>query len=353
MNINITIKNYRCFSQEKPLHIELTQGFLALVGINNSGKSAFLKFFYEFRDLFYKASVSSNFQASLLGFQSLKLGNNINDIDEIFSNFNNENISVEVSISHISKSTNGQLPDSIIFDIPRSREAFKTNIKISGNTLKVNPNQTLSSDRNVYLQISNILVYMEPYFDIFKKLSSIVYIGPFRNAINIGGSDNYFDTRIGQQFISQWDNFKSGDSKSNIKATLKLTQDIGSIFRFQSLEINADINNKNLNVIINGKPYKLDELGSGLAQFIVILANIAITHPSWILIDEPELNLHPSLQIDFLTTLASYSTDGVIFATHNLGLARACAERIYSFRLNSSGISEVKILKQHRDYRNC
>lgn len=52
--------------------------------------------------------------------------------------------------------------------------------------------------------------------------------------------------------------------------------------------------------------------------------------PAFILIDEPEMNLHPALQLDFLTTLGSYATDGVVFATHHLGLARSASERIYA-----------------------
>src|SRR6266705_3554839 len=48
----ITLKNYRCFEDTKPLSLELGPGFTALVGPNNSGKSSFLKFFYEARQLF-------------------------------------------------------------------------------------------------------------------------------------------------------------------------------------------------------------------------------------------------------------------------------------------------------------
>jgi len=78
-----------------------------------------------------------------------------------------------------------------------------------------------------------------------------------------------------------------------------------------------------------------------LAQFILVLASAAIRKPAWILIDEPELNLHPSLQLDFLTTLGDYASEGVLFATHSIGLARAGSERIYSVRKVTEGQSEV------------
>jgi energy-coupling factor transporter ATP-binding protein EcfA2 len=110
------------------------------------------------------------------------------------------------------------------------------------------------------------------------------------------------------------------------------------------LEINPSEDNQTLQIFINGKSYKLSELGSGLTQFILVLATAATQQPSYILIDEPELNLHPSLQLDFLTTLASYARTGILFGTHSIGLARAAADRIYSLRKTESE-SEVTALE--------
>lgn len=87
--------------------------------------------------------------------------------------------------------------------------------------------------------------------------------------------------------------------------------------------------------------YRLDQFGSGLTQFFLVLTQAAMRTPSFILIDEPELNLHASLQLDFLTTLTSYATEGILFATHSMGLARASTNQIYSFRRNADGQSEV------------
>ncbi len=120
---------------------------------------------------------------------------------------------------------------------------------------------------------------------------------------------------------------------------------IRRIFGYEHLEINAWLDNQTLQVIIDKRTYKLSELGSGIAQFIVVLANIAMARPSYILIDEPELNLHSSLQTDFLASIASYATEGVLFATHNVGLALSCADRIYSVRRTQS-TSRVSIYEQ-------
>jgi energy-coupling factor transporter ATP-binding protein EcfA2 len=161
----------------------------------------------------------------------------------------------------------------------------------------------------------------------------------------VGTSQNYFDIQVGQAFIQAWRAYKTGPSKKNNEAAYKLTEDIRQIFEFYQLEINPSENGQTLQIFINGKSYKLSELGSGLTQFILVLANAATKKPSYILIDEPELNLHPQLQLDFLTTIGSYAREGVLFATHNIGLARGVSDEIYSVRMNANGESEVDKLE--------
>jgi predicted ATP-dependent endonuclease of OLD family len=84
-----------------------------------------------------------------------------------------------------------------------------------------------------------------------------------------------------------------------------------------------------------------------LVQFIVVLANAAIKRPKLILIYEPELNLHPRLQLDFLTTLASYADNGVWFSTHSIGLARTAADRVYSVIRKGDGNSIMRPLEDN------
>jgi energy-coupling factor transporter ATP-binding protein EcfA2 len=86
-------------------------------------------------------------------------------------------------------------------------------------------------------------------------------------------------------------------------------------------------------------------MGSGLTQFILVLANVLIKMPSYVLIDEPELGLHPKLQLDFLTSLGKFSKSGVWFTTHNIGLARSSSQRVYSVSRLSDGNSIVKLLE--------
>jgi len=171
-----------------------------------------------------------------------------------------------------------------------------------------------------------------------------LYVGAFRNAIS-EGAGSYFDLSIGTSFIGEWHSWKTGGTRAANQAILRLTADLAHIFGYRSLEINSALNGQTLQLVIDGRPYRLREVGAGFAQFLVVLANVVIKKPEFLFIDEPELNLHPSLQADFLTTLAAHCSQGVMFATHSVGLARSTAESIYGFR-REEGLSKVRVFEQ-------
>jgi len=101
-----------------------------------------------------------------------------------------------------------------------------------------------------------------------------------------------------------WHGLQAGASKQGQERIYKLIEEIKDNFGFRQLQISAALNHNSLQLFIDGRPFALQELGAGLAQFIVVLGNAALKKPSFILIDEPEISLHPSLQLKFLMKLA-------------------------------------------------
>ena len=106
-----------------------------------------------------------------------------------------------------------------------------------------------------------------------------------------------------------------------------------------------------MDINIDGRPHKLYEVGAGVAQLIIVLAASLVSKPPYILIDEPELSLHPALQLKFLLALATNSTKGVLYATHHLGLARSTTANIFIVkRLNNTTSSLLRFGSQPESY---
>ncbi|MBW4577241.1 MAG: AAA family ATPase [Aphanothece sp. CMT-3BRIN-NPC111] len=344
MQIGITLKNYRCFADSKPARITLRKGFTALIGINNSGKTALLKFFYEFRSLLASICEKDTWSKFLAGVeQNFNFPKELLDSQEIFCNTNNRPLVIELEFLREDESEFDSIliPKKLIITVHRNT---KYTGQIFANAGILMP-ETYSFNGNDVVPVESagiVATISSEFLNSLKFLSKTLYIGPFRNVINLfpteninelriiqGNHTSYFDINVGLSLIQQWRKSKTGNDKELIKRAYALQKDIGRIFSFDTIDINSSVNDQTIQFIINEEVYSLSEIGSGLSQFFLILANVAVNQPSYILIDEPELNLHPSLQLDFLTILGNYAEHGILFSTHSMGLARASAEQIY------------------------
>src|SRR3989344_37352 len=343
MKAHLIIKNYRCFIE--PARIEVGRGFTSFVGVKNAGKSALMRFLVEFRNLFGQIGSNSNFLSSLLGGQSFN-PTHVSDPQEIFSNLNEREIEFWFEFSHDQQEDkNKLLPDKILITAYRNL-SWRTKIFFSSTEMSFSSKVNYRFAHFRLLDGTSPKVDLSEFFQIVSDLSDTLYIPPFRNTINIGTRANYGDIQIGEAFINQFRALKEGNKKEENRAISRLTEDIRKIFEFESLVIGTSEDGQSLHFDVNHQPYKQHELGSGLLQFVLVLANASIRRPSYILIDEPELNLHPRLQLDFLTTLGSYAKNGVWFSTHSIGLARSAAERIYSVLRQEGGKSIIRYLER-------
>lgn len=347
MDVEITVKNYRCFADEKPATFALrSNGFTGFVGVNNSGKSSLLKMFFELRSVFNYLRESSHVIQLAFGqkTRAFSIEKPLTDKKEIFHNRNDRDITLRLK-TNCRSDDDFETVTELRITIPRNENVFKVDFpsiqheKLRDNTIHddwlINVFDKGRTQPHSRFSLKGLCQTMA-------VLSEAMYIGAFRNAINVGTNESYFDIQIGESFIKQWKGYKTGGGTDQNAAAIQLQADIKTLFGFDSLEINPTADDKSLHLIINDKPFKLAEVGGGIAQFIVVLANVAVKKPSIVLIDEPEMSLHPTLQMDFLTTLASLATEGgVAFSTHSYGLARAMADRIYSVRMND-GVSEVR-----------
>ncbi|MBU9643612.1 AAA family ATPase [Burkholderia gladioli] len=338
------VKNYRCFSDSNPARFVISRGMTGLLGVNNSGKSALLKMFQELRNVFSSAMVYNGTGADE-AFKSQFI--HVLDQAEVFYDDNDRALSIEIEIIGA--------PDSL----PGNRRPIKKMLLSCAQAQSSSPygwslryfvgdspiqqsSQPLRAvaDDGSAFQLPNTGFFYTVSLirEMLKDLVNSLYVGPFRNAITVG-SGAHFDLTVGETFISTWNEWQNGPNKSNNRAINVVAENIRRVMGFSQLQITASLQSKTLQLIIDNRPYKLNEVGSGLSQLVVVFGNALIRKPTIVFIDEPELNLHPRLQLEFLTNLASYASYGIVFATHSIGLARSAAERIYTVSRQANGSS--------------
>jgi ABC-type cobalamin/Fe3+-siderophores transport system ATPase subunit len=338
MELDVTIKNYRCFPDSRPARFSLRPGFTALVGTNNSGKSSVLKLFYELRELFRGVGNLGELVASLRG-QPRAFSWKVRDPSEFFSNSNDRDLILELRVLGEGQSPGLERVRQITVQVPRNTNTWTASMEFADDTnvdwssVGIEGSSTLSG--------GGLDIDLTSFQELCRQATEALYVPAFRNVVNVGTNETYYDIQIGQAFIDAWREFKTGASKANNEAALGITEDIRRIFGFSTFEINAAADSTTLQLFIDGRSFGLPEVGGGLAHFILVLVNMAIRRPTFLLIDEPELNLHPSLQLDFLTTASSYASEGCVISTHSVGLARASAERVYSVQRVGPGESEL------------
>jgi len=336
-SIHVSAKNYRCFTHEKPLKLTLSNGISAYVGQNNTGKSTILKFLWEIRPIFQAFLHSSNFQR-LIRENDNKLEVTWPDTNRppegMFNDNDPHNLPVEIEVLVNSE---GQFDDldgevkKIKYIINRNDEVecllfsdvTSYPLSFSDKHLVDRANACISetNDDDDVLSIGAISTALRILF----KSS---YFASFRFAEGGITKGQYYDSSVGTSFIQRWKQLKNGTSKDGNRKAKAIVRKIAEIFQFDSFDLSASHDDQHFRVVINDSPERLDQVGSGITQAIMLLTYCEVEEPTYILVDEPELNLHHDAQIKLIKALEEKAEYGVIFATHNLGLARRCADTI-------------------------
>jgi predicted ATPase len=337
VEFDIAITNYRCFSTEETARLQMRRGLTSLVGPNNAGKSALLRLFFELREVFRLLQDHDVLRGWSRGEGRGIAISGVGDQAEVFHNRNRLPVRLAITFPSASRT---QI-SGVELAVERASSAnWFAKFKVGPHFEELNSGDEFPhlNERGNRIRLDTSLLT-----EFAREVSSALYLPASRVAIG-ESQGNSFDLTFGAGFIALWDMWKTGPNRGQNEAIQEVTSDIAELFGFSNFDITATPDKRDLHVNIDGRAFKLRELGAGLAQFVIVLGNVATKRPAWLLIDEPEISLHPQLQLDFLTTLASYVDGGVLFATHSLGLARN-AERIFSVS-RSDGRSVLRPFEQ-------
>ena len=347
MDITITLANYRCFPSVTPATFTISPGFTSLVGPNNSGKSSAVRAAYEFRALFRQvigpngALIDSATKKDQ--FVVFDYPDEVRDLGEVFNDGPGGDIIITIAPSHTEGFDEPPVGDiALQFRILRDSNRAIVDVVLGDDTMRSIPLKSQGIDgqgRWIVVDRTDRHWDLSPLQRCGDILSSAVYFGPFRNAVGSIGGSKYYDLSIGSAFINDWDRLASdASSRKNRSIVSGVIEDVRAILGFSSLDVSASNDNTTLIVTSDGRSYRLDEVGSGISQFLIGIFALATSSVQTVWIDEPELNLHPQSQLAFLAALGSRARYGVIFGTHSLGLARISGSNIYvSGRTSATG----------------
>ena len=65
VDVELEIRNYRCFPDDRPAKIRIRSGLTGFVGINNAGKSTVLRLLYELRHMWQRVTPVSGLDPAL------------------------------------------------------------------------------------------------------------------------------------------------------------------------------------------------------------------------------------------------------------------------------------------------
>lgn len=339
--IRVNLQHYRCFHENKPSVLTLpVDKIVALTGINNAGKSTALRFFYELKNSL--RGLTSSDSSTWISSGSYEASNSwsfswnqvygVNDTLELFPN------------------RSATRPIRYELESTVAKATVEINYTHAGQTQRSQFTQKNMLARRSSARDSeklNVVVRDE----LVSPLEKTLYIGPFRNIVNDpAGGGNYYDLWNGSSFVNQWSEYKAGIDTLAAEQSMKIETVLCDLLGYDSLQIDASSDRKTLLVTVNKRRFNLSELGAGIAQLIICLINVAVKSPSWVLIDEPELHLHPAMQARFVEALALFASHGVVFSTHSIGLARTVADEIYVVTQPSPNASVITPIENVKSF---
>lgn len=312
--LSLTLKNYRPFALDAPVTLELSEGITFLLGVNNVGKSALLRSFFELRPVMNAAH----------------LGNGIG-----------RDVRYDIQLPKpFHQLVHRETPDQPIFVDVTSAGA--------GWRLQIRPLNANLETPSCFVNATPIGVATNDTVEVVNAFfNNSMYVGPFRTS-SAQVSAALYDVAVGNQFVQTWDAWSNGDRIDHSEQVRVLVKELRELFGFRELAVSVSQGKDQLYITTEDGRFSLSELGDGIAHYIIVLGNAMTRRPAVVLIDEPEIGLHPRMQEIFVRTLATKTRFGVAATSHSIGLARSVADRLLTITREPNGRRRCVPFGEHR-----
>lgn len=396
----VTIKNFKSIKDEVSFEIKqiASKNCFILLGINESGKSNILKavsLLNSEQKIDYNVDCNSeaeeqnekilityelqidNFNFYKKQFIEKGLSENLVNIIEITK--------IERKISIDSKNNRTDFFHIWIKDVKKEFEKYILNEENNKIEIKTDENIKENSDgeKNI-LDKSKVETFLEDeFYDLFNKnvpkiifwkSSEEKYLINEKIDLNLFKEDLNISIPLKNCFrIAGIENIKerieSVVSHSTKIATLKdllnekVTEHINNVWKEHKINIRFEIDNMQLSFLIEEKDnklpkYELNQRSDGFKHFISILLNLSVENETSqlknkiILLDEPEVHLHPSGEKYLRDELLEIAKNNfVFFATHSIFMVdKKNLDRHFSIK-KEKGVTNLHIIEKDNPYK--
>jgi hypothetical protein len=186
-SIELTVKNYRSFSDSHSMQIIVEPGIASVIGPNNSGKSTILRFIYETRvlwQLFLGPYPNGHLVNLLGGYQFPFRFDGVHDQREVFHNRNDRPMVVQFAVRLTADNPHAEYITHGEFTIPRpTKSADQSHATLHARTNFRDELWKFPQITNQWpTQIQSIHFALTEH--LFRLLADTFYIAAYRNAIN-------------------------------------------------------------------------------------------------------------------------------------------------------------------------
>ena len=341
--VSITIKNYRSIEEAT---IPLESKVCALVGPNNSGKSNVLK----------AISIIANETYNRLDTNTteyiVEVGDNtINKIARTKKNFRNIIFTEDIKTLKVTlKASNSHSLNNTSATLSEELPARLKNYFASDDFLHdFGHRADLESNKKRFVLDLGVqsLFKGSVYLPNIRFITKEGSVPPFHNQWEFPGETIAFDKLI--PTLASIDR-PSRELSENREVKKGICDFIGYCLEAKNVDFEVSNDRNVIHLTIDGEERRLDDFGTGVEQLLLIGTAIQKMPDRFVLIDEPEVHLHPGTQKRIIRYFTENTTDNtrIIIATHSPSIIDN--DNISLIRTSrSEGVSKYTTIKSNNE----